>query len=86
LSSDMAVELREVGVAVVSVWPPFSNTEGVLAQPDTFDDIRRAKPPLFTGRVLAALVAGEDLLARSGEALVIDDLAEELGIGDQANP
>jgi dehydrogenase/reductase SDR family protein 1 len=86
LSSDMAVELRDTGVAVVEVWPPFSKTEGVLAQPDVFDDISRAKPLLFTGRVVAAVVAREDALARSGEAIVIDDLAAELGIGDPANP
>ena len=80
LNSDMAVELRARGVAVVEVWPPFSATEGVLAEADVFDDASRAKPPLFTGRVVAALVARNDLLTRSGEALVIDDLALELGV------
>jgi dehydrogenase/reductase SDR family protein 1 len=85
LSADMAVELRDAGVAVVSVWPPFSETEGVRAQPATFSDISRAKPPLFSGRVVAAFAAGGDVLARSGDALVIDDLAAELGI-DATNP
>ena len=85
LSADMAVELRDAGVAVVSIWPPASKTEGVLAQPDVFGDISDWKPPLFTGRVVAAFVAGEDVLARSGEALVIEDLANELGIGDPTN-
>lgn len=80
LSADMAVELRDTGVAVVSVWPPASTTEGVLAQPDVFGDLSGWKPPLFTGRVVAALAATDDVLARSGEALVIDDLARELGI------
>jgi dehydrogenase/reductase SDR family protein 1 len=85
LSARMAAELREAGVAVVSVWPPASKTEGILAQPDVFGDISGWKPPLFTGRVVAAFVAGEDVLARSGEALVIEDLARELGIGDSAS-
>ena len=82
LSADMAVELRDRGVAVVSVWPPASKTEGVLAQPEVFGDISGWRPPLFTGRVVAAFVAGENLLERSGEALVIEDLADELGITD----
>jgi dehydrogenase/reductase SDR family protein 1 len=85
LSSDMAAELDDTGVAVVSVWPPASKTEGVLAQPDAFDDISDWKPPLFTGRVVAAFVAAEDVLPRSGEALVIDELGQELGIGDPSN-
>lgn len=80
LSADMATELRDSGVAVVSVWPPASTTEGVLAQPDVFGDISGWRPPVFTGRVVAALVARGDALARSGEALVIDQLAEEFGI------
>lgn len=85
LSNDMAVELRDKGVAVVEVWPPFSETEGVLAQPDVFDDISRAKAPLFTGRVVAALVAGESLLPRSGEALIIEEHAKGLGVEESAN-
>ncbi len=86
LSADMAVELREVGVAVVSVWPPASKTEGVLAQPDVFGDISEWRPPLFTGRVVAALASAEDGLARSGQALVIEDLAEELGVSAATSP
>jgi len=80
LSSRMAAELHETGVAVVSIWPPASTTEGVLAQPDVFGDISGWKPPLFTGRVLAAFLAHEDALACSGEALVIDDLAKQLSV------
>jgi NAD(P)-dependent dehydrogenase (short-subunit alcohol dehydrogenase family) len=80
LSADMAVELRDTGVAVVSVWPPFSQTEGVLAQSDVFSDITLAMPPLFTGRVVAAFVALDDSVTRSGTALVIEDLAKELGV------
>lgn len=82
LNADMAVELRGTGVAVVSIWPPFSETEGVRARPEVFDDISRAKPVLYTGRVVAALAADDDLLVRSGEALVVADLAEQYGIAE----
>jgi NAD(P)-dependent dehydrogenase (short-subunit alcohol dehydrogenase family) len=82
LSADMAVELRDVGIAVVSIWPPASKTEGVLAQPDVFGDLSEWRPPLFTGRVVAAIASAVDPLARS----VIEDLAGELGVGSAMSP
>jgi dehydrogenase/reductase SDR family member 1 len=81
LSADMSVELRDSGVAVVSIWPPASRTEGMLAQP-VFGDVSDWKQPLFTGRVVAAFAAAGDWLARSGEALIVEDLARELGVTD----
>jgi dehydrogenase/reductase SDR family member 1 len=80
LSGDMAVELREYGITVVSVWPPGSRTEGVLAQPDVFGDLSNWREPIFTGRVVARLAAAENNLERSGKALVIVDLAREMGL------
>jgi dehydrogenase/reductase SDR family protein 1 len=81
LSSDMAVELREHNVAVVEVWPPASVTEHVMAKPEIFGDLSQWKQPILTGRVVAALAAESDPMARSGQALPIDDLARELGVG-----
>jgi len=46
----------------------------VLDQPEVFGDVGGWKPPLFTGRVVAALVAAGAAKDRSGEALVITDL------------
>jgi len=83
MSGDMAIELREFGVAVVSVWPPASRTEGVLAQREVFGDVAKWREPIFTGRVIAALAASNDLLARSGEALIIEDLAVNLRVSAQ---
>ncbi len=80
LTADMAVELRDTGVAVVSIWPPASKTEGVLAQPEVFGDLNAWRSPLFTGRVVAAFLSAGQALERSGEALVIEDLANELGV------
>jgi len=82
LSSDMAAELREYGVVVVAVWPPGSRTEAVLAQSDLFPNVTEWEEPIFTGRVVAALAMAQVGLERSGEALVIADLAEELGLTD----
>jgi dehydrogenase/reductase SDR family protein 1 len=86
MSADMATELRDFGVAVVSVWPPASLIEGVLANPELFGDLSRWRPPVFTGRVIAALAAADDPLARTGQALVITDLAQELGVADPIPP
>jgi hypothetical protein len=77
----MAAELREYGVAVVAVWPPGTRTEGVLAQAEIFPNLDEWKDPIFTGRVVAALVTVGTGLEHSGEALVVTDLAETLGIG-----
>jgi NAD(P)-dependent dehydrogenase (short-subunit alcohol dehydrogenase family) len=80
LTSDMAVELRDTGVAVIAVWPPATRTEGVLADADVFGDLSRWREPIFTGRVVAAFVATREPLEFSGQALVITDLASELGV------
>lgn len=80
LTSDMALELRGTGVAVVEVWPPATTTEGVLAQKEVWDDIDGWLPPVFTGRVVAALASAGDALSRSGQALAVTDLADELGV------
>lgn len=82
MSADMAAELRPHGVAVISIWPPPSATDAMLAtRPD-----RKAPPswsdPLFSGRVVAALAAEPAVLDRSGQALRARDLATELGIED----
>ncbi len=80
LSADMAAELQDRGVAVVSLWPPASRTEGVLAEADVFGDVSAWKPPAFTGQVLAAFAAADDWMRNSGQALIVEDLASELGV------
>lgn len=80
LTNDMAVELRDFGVAVVSMWPPASLTEGVVAQKEVFGDLSAWKEPIFTGRVLAAFLERTDPFARTGQSLVVSDLAAELGV------
>jgi NAD(P)-dependent dehydrogenase (short-subunit alcohol dehydrogenase family) len=84
LTADMATELRGVGVTVVSIWPPGTKTEGVLAQQDVWGDLSDWNSPLFTGRVLAAFLSRENVLARTGEALVVEELAKLWGMVDQA--
>lgn len=84
LTEEMAHELRPHGVAVVSVWPPPSKTEGMLGEPDAETQASTWSSPEFTGRVIAALAQDAEILARSGSVLNVRALASELGVADDA--
>jgi dehydrogenase/reductase SDR family protein 1 len=79
LSADMAQDLRPYDVSVVSLWPPFTRTEKYLAQADHVD-LSGARPPEFTGRVVARLATDPNVREKSGRALRVTELAAEYGI------
>ncbi|MEO7092158.1 MAG: SDR family NAD(P)-dependent oxidoreductase [Polyangiales bacterium] len=82
LSRDSGRELRPHGVCVVSLWPGVVKTERLLLEHDRigFDPSQpNAESPLFSGRAVAALAADPDVLKRSGQALVVAELAREYG-------
>jgi dehydrogenase/reductase SDR family protein 1 len=80
MTSDMAVELRPHGVAVISLYPGLVRTEAVLGS--GWFDLSNSESPEFSGRVIAALWHDPMLLERSGQALVAAALASELGVRD----
>lgn len=80
MTEDMATELREFGIPVIALWPPASITEAVRAQPELFGDLSTWRDPIFTGRVVAALAAADDLMERTGQALVATEIAAGLGV------
>ena len=82
LVTDMAEELRPHGVASVSLWPGFTRTEFVLAQPDVYPDLSATVSQLFVGRAVAALAADPDLMAKTGMRLRSSELAVEYGFTD----
>ncbi len=83
LSSDMAVELRQYGIAVVSLYPGLVRTEAVLAAAQGgWLDISNSESPEFIGRVIAALSADPNLMQKSGSVLVAAQVARELGVTD----
>jgi dehydrogenase/reductase SDR family protein 1 len=84
LSADTAHELREHGVAVVSLWPGLVRTERVEATRDRLPglNVDAAETPRFTGRAVVALASDPDLLRRSGSAFACRHLAEEYGFRD----
>ena len=87
LTVETARELRPHGVASVSLWPPPTRTEGMLAGATAEDDPRAWSPPELTGAVVTALAADPPLADRhSGAAVRVRALAADLGIPDPAGP
>ena len=82
LTRDTSRELRAHGVAVVSIWPGVVKTERLLLEHERigFDPSQpNAETPLFSGRAVAALAADADVLKRTGQSLVVAELAREYG-------
>ena len=84
ITADTAHELREHGVAVVSLWPGLVLTERNEANRGKVKglDFSRAESLFFTGRAVAALATDEKRMDRSGQAIASRDLADELGFTD----
>ena len=78
MSADMAHELRDHGIAVVSLDPGLVRTEAVMqAAKSGWLDISNSESPEFIGRVIAALYADPNLMGRSGQ--VFDCRADRAG-------
>jgi dehydrogenase/reductase SDR family protein 1 len=82
LTMGTAEELRLHNVAVVSLWPRLTKTEGVLAHPDVFPDLSKAWSPIFNGRAVVALASDPEIMERTGRAFKVDVLAGEYGFQD----
>ncbi len=80
LTADMAHELREHGITVVSLYPGLVRTEAVLSA-GVFD-LSNSESPEFVGRVVAALAADPRAIERTGQVVVGAALAAEYGIRD----
>ena len=96
MTADMAHELADRAIAVVSVWPGLVRTElvelgarhtddgrAVLDLPGegTFD-LADAESPRFTGRAVVALATDPDVMKRSGRAFAVGQLAEAYDFTD----
>ncbi|MFG1644229.1 SDR family NAD(P)-dependent oxidoreductase [Amycolatopsis sp. NPDC049252] len=86
MAADMAKELRPHGVAAVSLWLGGVDTERARAHLATLTPERRPtarrESPRFTGRVISALYATENLVDYSGRALIGAELGAHLGVTD----
>jgi NAD(P)-dependent dehydrogenase (short-subunit alcohol dehydrogenase family) len=89
LAFGLAQELRPHGVASVAVSPGWMRTEFVLAGHRTDEAHWRERPalartesPRYLGRAVAALAADPQVISRSGQVLLVADLAREYGFTD----
>lgn len=91
LTADTAKELREFGVAVISIWPGLVKSENRLVNAEILPDgrvmlfgldLKYAETPHFPGRAVVALATDDDPLRRSGKAFWVADLAREYGFTD----
>jgi NAD(P)-dependent dehydrogenase (short-subunit alcohol dehydrogenase family) len=95
MTADMAIELADQHVTVVSLWPGIVNTEllqmippgpdgrRVLTLPGEGDyDLDCAETPRFAGRAVVALAADPQSGGRSGGAFYVADLAASYGFTD----
>ncbi len=83
----LAIELRGLHVAAVAVAPGFMRTERVLAAaasdwPGGVIDLSITESPEYTGRAIAALADDPQVLAKSGQAFRVGELAAEYALTD----
>ncbi|WP_280227579.1 SDR family NAD(P)-dependent oxidoreductase [Nocardia farcinica] len=95
LTADLAHDLADTAVTVVSLWPGIVNTELLQLVPadaagrrlvtlpgvGTFD-LDAAESPHFAGRAVVALAADPERRGHTGAALRVADLAERYGFTD----
>lgn len=81
MTRDMAQELKEHGVSVVSLYPGMVRTEKVMAAAP-YLDLSNSESPQFIGRAVAALAADPNVLAASGSVVVAAACAEKYGFAD----
>jgi dehydrogenase/reductase SDR family protein 1 len=81
MTADMAHEVREHNVAVVSLYPGLVRTEKVM-EAAAFLDLSNSESPQFTGRAVAALASDPNVMEKSGRVLVAAALAAEYGFTD----
>lgn len=85
MTHDAALELREHGVSVISLWPGLVRTKLLL---DSGVDniagvpITDAESPELQGRVLAAIAADPDLHRRTGSVFLTAEAADEYGVAE----
>jgi NAD(P)-dependent dehydrogenase (short-subunit alcohol dehydrogenase family) len=95
LTADMAHDLADTGVTVVSLWPGIVNTELLQMVPANEQgkrlvtlpgegtyDLDAAESPRFPGRAVVALAADPNRRSRTGAAWRVADLAEQYGFTD----
>ena len=85
MAKDMAHELREHNITCVSLWPGWVRTEHIVQRAGEGRvpfSIENAESPRFTGRAVVALAKDANRMERSGQVLVVHEIAKEYGFTD----
>ncbi|HEX4244403.1 MAG TPA: SDR family NAD(P)-dependent oxidoreductase [Acidimicrobiales bacterium] len=90
MTRDMAEELRDDAVAVVSIWPNVTRTENVDASSaagnaaaQAFGDLDLLETPRYSGRAVVALAADEGVMDRTGGRFWVAELGLHYGLSDE---
>lgn len=84
LTADMAIELKEKGIAAISLYPGSVATEFIKAHAESRGtDLSGSQTPLGVGRTVAALALASDLMDRSGSIQWVEDLSREFDVRDE---
>jgi dehydrogenase/reductase SDR family member 1 len=87
MTRDMADELRDHRVAVVSLWPNVTRTENINSNPErsraNFGDLDLLETPRYVGRAVVSLASDPSVMDRSGGRFWVAELAAHYGFTDE---
>lgn len=89
MAADMAVDLKDVNVACLSIWMGALMTERmqtmIATEPQKYGHIKEEnmETPAFTGELIWAAYNDPDLMALSGQTVIGAELALKYGVKDQ---
>jgi len=85
MSKDMAIELKDHNVTCVSLYPGWVKTERLekrKADGTIPYGIEKGETPRFTGRSVVAVANDPKRMERSGQVLIVNEIAREYGFTD----
>ncbi len=85
MAKDMAVELQPHGVTAVSLWPGVVQTEYLKAVSERGEvpfALTNGESPQLSGRAVAHYAADPEREKKSGEVLIVADVAKQYGFTD----
>jgi dehydrogenase/reductase SDR family protein 1 len=90
MTRDMAEDLRDESVAVVSIWPNVTRTENVdasaaagSAAAEAFGDLDLLETPRYSGRAVVALATDDGVMDRTGGRFWVAELGLDYGLTDE---
>ena len=86
-AADMAVDFKDFGVAVLSIWMGALLTDRlkmvIASDPAKYGDLEaRTETPEFTGHVIWALYNDPELMTLSGQTVIGAEIARKYGVTD----